>query len=525
MTKRPRQSFISRFGCLASLCLLSVTGVAWAANPPNDPHYNATGSWGQDFDDQWALKAQRVYADIAPAQAGAEVIVAVIDTGLDYTHEDLASEKIWRNPGEEKNGRDDDGNGYVDDLIGWNFVDNSNNPWDLSGHGTHISGVIASCTDNGIGIAGVSPNARIMPLKVANFIGQAGSASVAAAIHYAVDHGARIINLSLGSELVTDLERRAAEYARERDVLIIVSAGNRGVSAERQGYPSLPGVLVVGASDRAGMRAGFSNFGGNLAVLAPGVDVLSLRASDTDFIALSEPLDYPDEAAVVGEEKNYYRASGTSFSAALATGVASRVLGSAPDMSAAELRERLVQTAVDIEPAGVDQLSGYGNIDYLGALAADTSQAIHARIASANLELEDAALYVVLTGTAAAASFADAELQMRATPGSIAVPEESADDKKRKKKKKKKKKRKGEEEAPAADPYAWQTVAALSSPVQNAALGRFAIEDLTRRAGGSTQWELKLVVRNTGGTTREASMGLALPQPEPPAEPEVAQDD
>ena len=212
---------------------------AGAASPPNDPHYQASGSWGQEFDDQWALKSQRVYADIAPADPENKIIVAVIDTGLDYTHEDLAAEKIWRNPAETKNGRDDDGNGYVDDLIGWNFVDHSNNPWDLSGHGTHIAGVIAACTNNGIGIAGVSSSATIMPLKVANFVGQAQSANVAAAIYYAVDHGARIINLSLGSELVTDLERRAAEYARERDVLIVVSAGNRGVSAGQRGISLL----------------------------------------------------------------------------------------------------------------------------------------------------------------------------------------------------------------------------------------------------------------------------------------------
>ena len=504
------------------LCLGSAV-LANAASPPNDPHYQAQGTWGQEFDDQWALKSQRVYADIAPADPQAEVIVAVIDTGLDYTHEDLASEKIWRNAAETKNGRDDDGNGYVDDLIGWNFVDHSNNPWDLSGHGTHIAGVIAACTNNGIGIAGASPSATIMPLKVANFVGQAQSANVAAAIHYAVDHGARIINLSLGSELVTDLERRAAEYARERDVLIVVSAGNRGLSAAQQGYPSLPGVLVVGASDVSGARAGFSNFGGNLALLAPGVDVLSLRARDTDFIALSDPLDYPSEAAVVGEDEQYYRASGTSFSAAMTTGIASRLLAGQPQMSSGDLRQRLIQGARDVAPPGVDQLSGYGQLDYIASLGVEPGQAIDARLASAGLELDDASLYVTLTGTAAATAFTGAELQVRAAAGSIPVPVEPEDGKKRKKKKKKKRSKK--DEPPPPDPYAWQTIASLTQPVQMASLGRYAVTELTRTAGGSTQWELRLIVTNASGAAREAQMSLALPAPELPAAPEVAQDE
>ena len=140
-----------------------------------------------------------------------------------------------------------------------------------------------------------------MPLKVANFVGQARSSNVAAAIYYAVDHGAAIINLSLGSELITDLEREAAEYARAAGVLLVVSAGNRGLPTDKHGYAGLPGALVVGALAPDGFRAGFSNFGQGLAFLAPGVDILSLRAADTDFIALSEPLDYEPEAAVVGE--------------------------------------------------------------------------------------------------------------------------------------------------------------------------------------------------------------------------------
>ena len=146
---------------------------------PNDPLYESIGSWQQDFADQWAVQSLEIYRDEDTTEYQA-VVVAVIDTGIDYLHEDFASDKLWQNPNEKRNGRDDDDNGFVDDLIGWNFVDANNNPWDQSGHGTHIAGIISACTHNGLGIAAINPAARIMPLKVGNFVGQARSSAIAA---------------------------------------------------------------------------------------------------------------------------------------------------------------------------------------------------------------------------------------------------------------------------------------------------------------------------------------------------------
>lgn len=503
-----------------------------AATPPNDPHFQAEGSWGQEFADQWALKQQRLYADIAPGNTQDPMVVAVIDTGIDYRHEDLAAEKIWRNPQEKKNGRDDDGNGYIDDLIGWNFVDHNNNPWDESGHGTHIAGLIAACTNNGIGIAATNPQVQIMALKVANFAGQAKSANVAAAIRYAVDHGARLINLSLGGELITQLEKDAAAYAEERDVLIVVAAGNKGISTNQHGYASLPGVLVAGASDLSGQRAGFSNFGGHLALLAPGIDLLSLRAKDTDFIAMSDPLDYPAESAVVGEEGNYYRASGTSFSAALTTGIASRVLSNRPQLTSAALRELMAQSATDVAPPGVDQLSGYGQVNYIAALTLQDDQFVHARLTKADLVLEGSQLWVDILGVANAAAFASARLEMRAAPDSLPAPKPlSAKEQKRleraEKKARKQRQRAGEPEP--LSPYDWHPLVTIDAANQEAAnqevtLGRFAVDELTSLAGGSSQWQLRLVVEDTFANIREAQMSLSLPKPEP-AEFEVGQDE
>lgn len=496
--------------------LLLSASVTWAV--PDDPYATSSGAWTQDFADQWALEQQRIYADIAPRRKGEPTVVAVIDTGIDYTHEDLAREKLWTNPGEKKNGRDDDNNGYVDDLFGWNFVDQSNNPWDESGHGTHIAGVIAACTYNGVGIAAINNDAVIMPLKVANFAGQARSANVAAAIYYAVDHGASIINISLGGELITDLEREAAEYAMERDVLVVVSAGNRGLPTEKFGYAGLPGALVVGAMAPDGSRAGFSNFGDGLSLLAPGVDVLSLRAENTDFIALSDPLDYEEGTAVVGEEGRYYRASGTSFAAAVASGVASKLKSMRPELGARDLKALLEGTASDIAPAGVDQLSGNGGLDYIAALGGEPDAGTVVKLSQADLVLEDKQLWVDLSGQVMAETFSSAVLMLRPVAGSIPEPEEpetkgksrrelERELKKREREARRKKKRgeKAEE-----DPYAWQTLMTFSEPQAPGVLTRLSIDDLTRRAHGSTAWELRLVLNGS----RTAYLSMALPQPD-----------
>jgi subtilisin family serine protease len=484
-----------------------LTAMSATAAMPDDPYLRSDGSWSQAFGDQWALDAVRIYSDAAATGGGepAEAVVAVIDTGMDYLHPDFAAERLWRNPREQRNGYDDDNNGFVDDLIGWNFVDNNNNPWDQSGHGTHIAGIIAACTGNGLGIAAVNGDAVIMPLKVANFAGQARSSAVAAAIYYAVDQGAQVINLSLGSELVTELEREAAEYAERRGVLIVVSAGNKGVSTDRSGYASLPGVLVVGASDIDGERAGFSNFGGHLTVLAPGVEVLSLRARDSDFIALSNPPDYEPGAAVVGDEGHYYRASGTSFSAAMVSGLASRLLAVRPELDAADVERILRQSAIDVDAPGVDQTTGYGRVDFVRALAAEPADFIDARLLAVDLSLADEKVWIAVAGTADAAGFAAAELMVRAAPGSVVEGETDP-----KQKKKKKRKKKGEVEPPS--PYDWQPFGAgIAEPIREGTLGTLDLATL----GAMTAWELRLIVRDSDGNERASYMAMALPVAEP----------
>jgi len=496
--------------CRLTLCLL------WcAAQPvlaaPNDPFAASSGSWGQAFADQWGLAALRVYADVAPAQSepSVPVIVAVIDTGLDYLHEDFAAERLWHNPAETANRRDDDGNGYVDDLIGWDFVEDTNNPWDQSGHGTRIAGVIGACTGNGVGIAAVARYVQIMPLKVANFTGQARSGAVAAAIDYAVQHGARIVNLSLGGELVTDLERRAAARAAEHGVLIVVAAGNRGLDAGRFGYPSLPDVLVVGASDPNDARAGFSNFGSHVDVIAPGVDVLSLRARDTDFIALTDPLDYAGGAAFVGADDGYYRASGTSFAAATVSGMAAALLTVRPTLDRAELVHLIEATAVDVEAPGTDQRSGHGRVDFVNAAAGDPNNYKEARLAGAELELDGETLHIRLIGSADAPRFARAILAVRAHASTWATAEPPSKTEKRRSRKKR-----DNDHQPSTPSQEWQQlIPPLTTPVVNDAIGTTTLANLKALTGTSAAWELRLTVTSTDGSEQQAFMSLALPAP------------
>src|SRR3989338_391636 len=166
---------------------------------PNDPYYSSYGSWGQSYDDLWGLKKMQAEQAWDITQ-GEGIVVAVIDTGLDYNHPDIAA-NIWTNIGEiPNNGMDDDGNGFVDDIRGWDFGNSDNDPGDVQGHGTHVSGTIAAVGNNGIGMIGVAPKVKIMPVKGFMDSGGAWSSDLAKGIKYAVYNGADVVNNSWGCE-------------------------------------------------------------------------------------------------------------------------------------------------------------------------------------------------------------------------------------------------------------------------------------------------------------------------------------
>lgn len=276
----------------------------------------------------WALRAAAVTGPHgAWARArGAGSLVAIVDTGVDLSHPDVAP-NLWRNPREvPRNGRDDDANGIVDDVHGADLVHGDGRPDDDEGHGTHVAALAAARGDDGFGIAGVAPAARIMAVKVLDGARRGEPATIAAGVRYALDHGARIINLSVnGDEPSPELEAALAAAARAGAV-VVASAGNEGRSLDAApSYPASspsPAVLAVGATDRRARVARFSNSGRAVDVLAPGVSVLS--------------------AAPGG---GFAWRSGTSMSAAGVTGALALVTSARPAVSPARARAALLAAA------------------------------------------------------------------------------------------------------------------------------------------------------------------------------------
>jgi subtilisin family serine protease len=287
---------------------------------------------------QWGLDMINAPAVWNQGYTGQGIVVAVLDTGVNYNHSDLRG-NIWRNPGEiAGNGIDDDGNGFVDDVRGWKFVDGStNNPMDRDGHGTHVAGIIAGM-NNGVGVTGVAYDAKIMPVRVID--GRDDNSprrfdrNVANGIRYAVDNGAHVLNLSLGNYLGDpDMTRTrtALAYARDAGVVVVMASGNERQDGARQ--PIQPAIfareglgIAVGAVNSSRRVANFSNPAGNTPmpfVVAPGVNIRSTVLRD-----------------------RFDSFSGTSMAAPFVAGVAALMLSANPNLSPAQVAEILRATAV-----------------------------------------------------------------------------------------------------------------------------------------------------------------------------------
>ena len=291
------------------------------------------------FGDQWALHnagqtGGTEDADIdAPEAWGVmtgttDVMVAIIDTGVYSSHEDL-----------------DDGRVRTD--IDRDYVNDDDDATDDHGHGTHVAGTIAAETNNGVGVAGVMWQAQILPLKVLNRWGIGSSDDIASAIRYAADQGADVINMSLGglcSQTIAD----AVNYAYfDQGVVIVAAAGNSGGSIT---YPAKHApVIAVGATDYNDERAYFSCYGGELDVVAPGVGIWSTVPN-----------------------YGYDRFSGTSMASPHVTGVAGLLLAQRPELSNGQVREILRQSADDLGDSGFDHFYGYGRVNAYQALQTAT---------------------------------------------------------------------------------------------------------------------------------------------------------
>jgi subtilisin family serine protease len=323
----------------------------WSASP-NDPRFGEqyallnTGQSGGtpdadiDADEAWDITAGEPH-----------IVVAVVDSGTEYTHDDLAA-NMWKNAGETPgNGQDDDGNGFVDDYDGWDFEGNDGDPRSTNGHGTQVAGMVAAVTDNGVGIAGTAGGgfgfggARIMALKVGTG-GPIGSV-IDDAIVYAADNGAQVITMSLsvGETLAIN---DALDYAyNTKGVFIDCASGNNGSSVA---YPARrPEVMAVAASTRTDTKASYSNPGPEVEVTAPGSSILSTGLYNT-----------------------YTTGSGTSFAAPHVAGTAALLLSYNDTLANTEVRQLLRDTAEDIDSPGFDNGTGWGRIN--ARLALDQAQ-------------------------------------------------------------------------------------------------------------------------------------------------------
>ncbi|MCX5697606.1 MAG: S8 family serine peptidase [Candidatus Omnitrophica bacterium] len=407
---------------------------------PNDPFYSSKGSWGQTdnqgapYDDLWGLKkieAEKAWDLFAKAgrpgyeyagiyasglDTGKPVIVAVVDSGVDYTHEDLA-ENIWLNPGEfpgvddnndgiitldelkahgltdtNADGRidlqdlwgskfqdkiDNDGNGYTDDLLGFNFDGNNSNPLDGLGHGTHCAGTIAAVGNNGKGIIGIAPRAKIMALKGLSDEGSGYETQLVEAVRYAADKGADVISNSWGGQGYSLLSEDAFHYAHSKGCVCVAAAGNSNDDAQNYTPANIDTVITVGASNQRDEKCDFSNYGNKIDVMAPGgdsgdslvpstgqryfINILSLRAHNTDMYASGSPTGYTRGEMVLAN--NYYRARGTSMACPHVAGVAALVLAAGTDLTNDQVKTMIRAAADDLGTAGKDSIFGFGRVN------------------------------------------------------------------------------------------------------------------------------------------------------------------
>ncbi len=389
---------------------------------PNDYYvqgnsgYWREGSWGQSYPDMYgsrkiqAIEAHNLFDkngngvfDHGEKMPGEEVIVAVIDTGVDYNHEDSAA-NIWINTDEiSNNGIDDDNNGEIDDVKGWDFSDNDSDPIDYYGHGTHCAGIIAAVGNNTVGVVGVAPAAKIMPVKI---FPNATDDVCVAAIRYAADNGADILSNSWGPSDPNPSNptmEAAIDYAYARGCVIVFAAGNDNDDVANYSPNNYAKVITVAATDSNDQRASFSNYGTKIDVAAPGVDVLSLRAAGTDMYGDGQHFVPQGDAAA-----RYYRSSGTSMACPYVAGLAALLLSNDSTLTNEDVRNIIRGSADDVGDQGFDRYTGNGRVNAYKALLINELCPSYIK----ELLPDNNGTSLIVNGTAAGALFQRYSLQL-----------------------------------------------------------------------------------------------------------------
>ena len=318
---------------------------------------------------QWYLQSVEAVQAWSMTTGNQSIIVGIIDTGIDYNHQDLRV-NLWINAVEDLNqngtldssdlnGIDDDLNGYIDDVWGWDFTDApafpdngdfrdpDNDPMDefgSNGHGTSVAGLIAAVQNNNVGISGIAPKVKIMNLRAGNASGFLEEDDVAEAIIYAVDNGCKIVNMSFGDVAYSYLLRDAISYGVSRGVIFVASAGNSASSMPN--YPAaFTETISVSATDSSNSLAPFSNYGNTISIAAPGSQVLSTFMGN-----------------------RYGKVSGTSFSAPIVSAVLALCCSANPSLPSEYISGAVFSTAKDLGFSGWDQFYGHGLVNAFGAL-------------------------------------------------------------------------------------------------------------------------------------------------------------